>query len=196
MSSVQHSAAAPELPRPSSVAPVAVARAALRFATRFAIGFAATIVIAVTGAHLFLGYDGFTVLSGSMTPTFRTGDVIVAEKIAPLDVRIGDIVSFRSPDDPKRLLTHRVIAMRATQGEVAFVTRGDANTGVERWTIPNDGVLGHVKYKIPKIGYVANRAGSRIGRILFLVVPALLLGILELRRIWGKPGKDDADVAA
>jgi signal peptidase I len=195
VSSVQHSAAAPELRRPSSVTLTGVARATLQFAIRFAIGFAAIIVIAVTGAHVFLGYRGFTVLSGSMTPTFRAGDVIVAEKIAPLDARIGDIVSFRSPDDPKRLLTHRVIAMRAMQGEVAFVTRGDANTGVERWTIPDDGVLGHVKYKIPKIGYFANRAASRIGRILFLVVPALLLGILELRRIWRKP-KDDADVAA
>ena len=196
MSAVQHSAAAPELRRPSSVTLAGAGRAALRFAVRFAIGFAAVIVISVTGTHFFLGYRGFTVLSGSMTPTFRTGDVIVAEKIAPLDARVGDIVSFRSPDDPKRLLTHRVIAMRSAQGEVAFVTRGDANTGVERWRIADDGVLGHVKYKIPKIGYVANRAASRIGRILFLVVPALLLGILELRRIWGKPGKDDADVAA
>lgn len=196
MSSVQHSATAPELRSPSSVTPAGAARAALGFAIRFAIGFGAVIVIGVTGTHIFLGYSGFTVLSGSMTPTFRTGDVIVAEKIAPLNARIGDIVSFRSPDDPKRLITHRVIAMRAKQGEVSFVTRGDANTGVERWTIPDDGVLGHVKYKIPKIGYIANRAGSRVGRILFLVVPALLLGILELRRIWRRPEKDDADVAA
>jgi signal peptidase len=173
-----------------------VARGVFNVASLVAIGVSLVIVLAITGSHVFLGYRGFTVLSGSMTPTFRTGDVIVAEKIAPLDVRIGDIVSFRSPDDPKKLLTHRVISMRAADGKVAFVTRGDANTGVERWTIADSGVLGHVKYKIPKIGYIANRAGSRFGRLLLLVVPALLLGVLELRRIWRKPEEDEADVAA
>jgi signal peptidase len=192
VSSVQHTTA----PVTPSMRPTGVARGVFNVASLVAIGFSLVIVLAITGSHVFLGYRGFTVLSGSMTPTFRTGDVIVAEKIAPLDVRIGDIVSFRSPDDPKKLLTHRVISMRAADGKVAFVTRGDANTGVERWTIADSGVLGHVKYKIPKIGYIANRAGSRFGRLLLLVVPALLLGVLELRRIWRKPEEDEADVAA
>src|SRR5262249_5139981 len=132
----------------------------------------------------FFGYSSLAVLSGSMTPTLRVGDVVVEHHVHPLSIRIGDIVTFRVPEHQERLYTHRVVEMSAEGDGVSFVTRGDANTGVERWTIPAAGTLVRVEYRIPYLGYVTNRAGSRLGRIAFLVVPALLLAVAELRRIW------------
>ena len=155
----------------------------LRLAAYAACAFCLGIAAAVTVPSL-VGYQSFTVLSGSMEPTISTGDVVVVAKIVPLEAQAGDVVTFPSPEDPSRVLTHRVRSVEAVGGTVRFVTRGDANTGVERWTVPADGVIGRVSYRIPKLGYVANRVGSRFGRFAFLVLPALLLAGMELRRIW------------
>jgi signal peptidase I len=175
--------------RVSLAPPVAlfrVVRTAWRLSLFFAVGFALTIAAAAAVPALF-GMHSFTILSGSMTPTIRVGDVVVDRSMAPLDARVGDIVTFNSPGNSARLITHRVIRMRALGDNVSFVTRGDANTGVERWSVPVDGRIGRVVYHLPKIGYAANFVGSKLGRLLFLVLPATLLGIAELRRFLRGP---------
>jgi signal peptidase len=159
------------------------ARRLLGLAGTVAMGFCLAIVVAL-GVPRLLGYQIFTGLSGSMTPTLEVGDVVVGSRLAPLDARIGDVVTFRSPENQKRLITHRVVSVRAFDGRVAFVTKGDVNTGTERWSVPADGTIARVEYRIPKLGYVANRLGGRFGRFSLIVIPALLLGIYELIRIW------------
>jgi signal peptidase len=140
-----------------------------------------------------VGFQGFAVLSGSMEPTIGTGDVVVVRKIAPLDAHVGDVVTFRSPENPQKIITHRVRTIQAAGDTVGFVTRGDANTGTERWSVPENGTIGKVEYRIPKLGYITNRVGSRVGRFAFLILPALLLAALELRRIWRPEPKGPGD---
>ena len=156
------------------------------------VGFALATAAAATVPTLF-GFQSFAVLSGSMEPAIGTGDIVVVRKIAPLDAKIGDVVTFRSPDDPGRLVTHRATSIQASGDTVTFVTRGDANTGVERWSIAASGTIGKVEYRIPKLGYVTNRVGSRFGRVAFLVLPALVLAVSELRRIWRAEPKGSGD---
>ena len=169
-------------------------RRLVRFFAIAGLGFGIGIAGVMTVPMAF-GYRGFVVLSGSMEPAIGTGDAVLVDSIAPIDARVGDIVSFRSPDDPTRMITHRVVSLRATGGVVQFVTKGDANTGVERWSVPADGAIGRVQYRVPKLGYITNRLGSRYGRFAFLVVPALLLGVMEIRRIWSPAEKGPGDEA-
>ncbi len=167
-------------------------RRLLRVAAFAAFGFAMGIA-AVATLPALVGFQGFAVLSGSMEPTIGTGDVVVVRKIAPLDAHVGDVVTFRSPDNPAKIITHRVRSMQATGDTVGFVTKGDANTGRERWSVSTEGTIGKVEYRIPKLGYVTNRIGSRVGRFAFLILPALLLAALELRRIWRPEQKGSGD---
>jgi signal peptidase len=131
-----------------------------------------------------VGRHSFTVLSGSMEPTLHVGDVVIDRKAHPLDVRPGDIVTFRDPDGTTRLLTHRVVQMRVAGSTAYVVTKGDANHGVERWSIPVDGTVGLVEFRLPKLGHVMSRLGGRDGRLLLIAVPALLLALFELKRLW------------
>jgi signal peptidase len=170
-------------PRPTPVGFLRLVLAtALRMAFWLAFGFAVAISGSITIPAAF-GYTSLDELSGSMTPSIRVGDELIEKRIAPLDAQIGDIVTFRSPDNG-RILTHRVTSMQVMGKRVVFTTRGDANTGFERWSIAQNGKLGKVYTRIPLVGYVTNRAGSRLGRIALLVLPVLLLSLLELRRIW------------
>ena len=131
-----------------------------------------------------LGFNSFSVLSGSMEPTLMVGDIVVNRRIHPADVRPGDIITFRDPDKPARLLTHRVVQYRVEDSRAFIVTKGDANHGVERWRIPLSGGLGRVEFRIPKIGYLVTRMGGRYGKLALIAVPALLLGLFELKRLW------------
>jgi signal peptidase I len=158
-------------------------RSASRATALALLGFAAAISAAVTIPTIF-GLQSFTVLSGSMEPAIGTGDVIVVRKIEPLEAKIGDVVTFRSPDEPTKMITHRVVKVDVSSGLVRFVTRGDANTGSERWSVRSEGVVGRVEYRVPKLGYATRPLSGRLGRLGLLVIPAVLLGILELRRIW------------
>lgn len=161
--------------------------APLRFTAALAAWAAAALaggLVLAAGAPAALGQRPMTVMSGSMQPAIHTGDVVVAEPIHPLEARIGDVVTFRAPDGSGRLITHRVRAMRARDGRVEFTTRGDANNAGERWSVAVAGEIGRVSLRVPKLGYAVAWIGTRDGRLLALIVPALLLGGLELRRIW------------
>ena len=94
----------------------------------------AGLFLSVSVPYLF-GERSLTVLSGSMEPQLHVGDVVVVDQVPPLDVRVGDIVTFRDPEDASRLITHRVREIDVNGSDVAFVTKGDANTSVEHWKI-------------------------------------------------------------
>ena len=131
-----------------------------------------------------MGFRTLTVVSGSMEPTIHVGDVVLVRQIAPLDARVGDIITFKDPEDPAKLITHRVRDIQATGSTVQVVTKGDANTSVERWTAPVDATIGRVEYRLPRLGIGLFWARGRFGQLLLIVVPAIGLGVLELVRIW------------
>jgi signal peptidase len=129
----------------------------------------------------------YTVMSGSMEPAIDTGDVVITRFIRPAEARLGDVVTFDDPHHPGRLITHRVRAMRYRGDQIRFVTRGDANSAVERWSVPEGGQIARVAYRIPNVGRVESAAESAGLRLALVVVPALLLGAWLIRLIWRAP---------
>lgn len=156
-----------------------VRRAVVWTATAAALG----LILSVTAPAL-VGYRSLVVLSGSMSPAIGTGDVVVERPVSPLDLRVGDVVTFQDPDRAGRAVTHRIRDVRVRGAAVDVTTRGDANGTVERWSVASSGRVGRVVYHVWKIGYVLVWLRTPLGRLLFLVLPALGLVALELRRIW------------
>jgi signal peptidase len=144
-------------------------------------GIAAALALAFV-ASTVLGFQHFTVMSGSMEPTISPGDVVVDKRIRPVTARIGDIVTFRDPKSTERLITHRITAMRVADGTVFFTTKGDANNDVQKWTAPASGSVGRVELAVPKAGYLLFWIGRPWGRITLIVLPLLLLGAYEVRQ--------------
>jgi signal peptidase len=158
------------------------------FLTWLCLGFAFTLLLAAA-LPLAVGDRSFSVRSGSMTPTIETGDVVVTEPIAPLDVAVGDIVTFSDPEGTGRLYSHRVQSIFPVHGEVRFVTRGDANTSTEHWAVPLDGQVGRVAYRVPKLGFAVAWLSTPPARLALVVLPALMLGWMLMKRIW-RPGPE------
>lgn len=146
-------------------------------------GAAVGILIAVVGPFV-LGMRSLSVMSGSMEPAIQTGDVIVDEWIRPRDARVGDAITFNDPGRGNIVLTHRVVSIAKRGDRVDFVTRGDANTGVETWSAPAAGRIGRVAYRVPHAGFLMVFTRTPGGKLLFLVLPALGWGVYEIFRIW------------
>jgi signal peptidase len=164
-------------------APPRVAQVVARFAASAVAGIAVTALLAVA-VSFALGYRTFAVLSGSMEPAIHGGDAVVDEPIPPRAVRVGDVVTFKDPGRGGKLVTHRVRSVRPRGPTVAMVTKGDANNAVERWTVPADGSIGRVRYRLTGAGRAIALVRGPYGRLLLIALPALLLGLYELNRIW------------
>jgi signal peptidase I len=172
---------------------------AVRLSWSFARSAAAGMIVALVLAAavpVVLGGRSFSVMSGSMEPSIATGDLIVAMPIDPGDARSGDVVTFADPERKGRLLTHRVASATRRGDSYSFVTKGDANRTVERWSVADDGRIGRVAFRIPKLGYLTALARTPAARAALITLPALVLAGLALMAIWRPRRKEDPDVAA
>jgi len=150
----------------------------------WAIVVAGAILALLIAGPLLVGDHPHTDLSGSMEPAISPGDVVIDEGIAPWEAKVGDVVTFRDPQDESKQLTHRVVATKDTGSHIWFVTQGDANNTKERWRIAATGEIGRVVYTVPWVGHLAVFARSKLGRLLLVGIPLLLILIEELVRIW------------
>jgi signal peptidase len=150
------------------------------------VGAGAFLTLVVAGP-LALGDHPHTDLTGSMEPVISPGDVVMDEQIKPSEAQIGDIVTFRDPQNQSKLLTHRVVAMHRVGSKLAFATKGDANNTREHWQVPVDGQIARVIYWVPWIGQIAVFARTKLGWVILVGLPLLLLMGEELRRIWWPP---------
>ncbi|MBN2113923.1 MAG: signal peptidase I, partial [Acidimicrobiia bacterium] len=140
------------------------------------------------------------VMSGSMEPAIPTGSLLLVRRIPAAEMAVGEVVSFRHPDDPGRLLTHRVQSVSVEGDRVMVETRGDANTGAEKWAVSGSGTVGRAVWHLPLLGYLVVPIQGVAARILLLVAPALALAVLLLIDIWrpgvGRPGRRPAPLPA
>jgi signal peptidase len=146
------------------------------------------IVVAVIGGDL-LGFRTLAITSGSMTPTIDVGAAVLSRSVPPLDVRPGDIVTFRDPSLGQQLVTHRVVQMRRTGQTVDFVTKGDANHTTEHWSVPVSGRIGRLVAAVPKVGRLLALLTYPVARVVEILAAMTFLAFLLLRWIWFAPGR-------
>jgi signal peptidase I len=96
------------------------------------------------------------ITSGSMRPTMFPGDVAVAVKVSPEDIRPGDVIVYTRvvPYTSAEVLTHRVVEVRHEGDYYIFKTKGDANPEPDPWDISPRDVSGKVLWVVPKLGWV------------------------------------------
>lgn len=126
----------------------------------------------------------YVVLTGSMEPAINPGDSVIVDEVAPEEVRTGDVITFRDgADDPP--VTHRVVEVVETDGEVRYRTAGDNNDNVDAGLVHPDDLIGKVWFTIPFVGYVTQFANTPAGAAVLVGVPIALLVLSEL---WVRSG--------
>ena len=130
-----------------------------------------------------LGYDIFSVVSGSMEPAIPVGSVVFVEPAAPENVEAEDVIAFWRDGS---VVTHRVLENRFVVGE--FVTKGDANEQEDINPTPYNALIGRVKLHVPVMGALLTLLASTVGKLYLLCLAAcgvmfnILAGRIRARR--------------
>lgn len=96
-----------------------------------------------------LGWHVTTVVSDSMAPGIRTGDVVAAMPADADAVEPGRVLLVDDPDHDDRLRLHRVERIEQ-DGDLRL--RGDANPAADRTPVAPDAVLGIGVLRFPWVG--------------------------------------------
>ncbi|POG54348.1 signal peptidase I [Haloferax marisrubri] len=150
---------------------------------------AVALVVVLAAPQAFGAEASYTVLSGSMSPTFDAGDVVVVRDVPPADISEGDIITYREAgstitDERTDRVTHRVVAVDRSGDSPVFRTKGDANEDVDSDPVAADRVVGRVWFHVPYLGLASQFAQSRLGLVLFVILPGALLVVTELYSLY------------
>ena len=139
------------------------------------------VIIAVALAILlvglkFTGLQIYTVISGSMEPTYNVGSLIYVKKVDPSTLKIKDPITFELSD--KTIATHRIIEIvhdETNPNVYKFRTKGDANENPDQNLIEPNKVLGKAIFTIPYLGYLATYIQSFPGNVVAICTAIALL---------------------
>jgi len=132
-------------------------------------------------------YKLMIVQSGSMAPAIKTGSVAIVKPAD--DYKIGDVITFGPYSKIKAPTTHRVYDMKVVGGEPVYITKGDANNAPDSREIKKSDIVGKVLFDVPYMGYAVDFAQKPLGFALIIIVPAALIILDEVKKIYGEVKK-------
>lgn len=138
------------------------------------------LAILLVGVRL-AGFRVFTVLSGSMEPTYHVGSLIYVKDVDYRQLEAGDVITFML--DENTVATHRIIQVVPDEDEpevLRYATQGDANDAPDGTLVHYKNVIGTPVFTIPKLGYVANYIQNPPGTYIAISGAAILLLLMFL----------------
>ena len=138
------------------------------------------LAVLLVGVRL-AGFQVFTVLSGSMEPTYHVGSLIYVKDVDYRQLEAGDVITFML--DENTVATHRIIQVVPDEDEpevLRYATQGDANDAPDGTLVHYKNVIGTPVFTIPKLGYVANYIQNPPGTYIAISGAAILLLLMFL----------------
>lgn len=144
---------------------------ALNIITTILVVIIVIIAVMLVGVRL-IGFTPYTVLSGSMEPTYHVGSLIYVKDMEPEEIKVGDPITFILNED-LTVATHRVIEI--DNYNQLFYTKGDANNAADGTPVNFKNLIGKPTFTIPYLGYAAEFLSTQLGRITGIAVLGLLI---------------------
>lgn len=91
-----------------------------------------------------LGKNVVQIRSGSMEPTIPLGALVKYEEVEPDELKVGDIIVYEFDEDA--VVIHRIaeIIRDEDNGEISFITKGDATGVYDEEPVYPSRILGRV----------------------------------------------------
>lgn len=149
------------------------------------------LAVALVGVRL-AGIRTFTVLSGSMEPTYHVGSLIYVKKVDPTTIRPGQVITFML--DENTVATHRVVEVVPDEDDpstLRFRTKGDANEAEDGSLVHYKNVIGTPIFSIPYLGYIADYIQHPPGMYIAISAGAVLLLLVFIPDIFADDKDED-----
>ncbi len=123
------------------------------------------------------GFRHYTILSDSMFPTYKKGDLIFIKLASYEEVKVNDAITFYINDNSPITVTHRVTKILHEDGKTKFITKGDKNNSEDIAAVDGENVVGIVCGSFPKLGSIINTLINHIFIIVTILVVLIILNI-------------------
>lgn len=153
---------------------------------------AVAFALLVAGARV-IGLQVFTVLSGSMEPTYHVGSLIYVKTVDYTDLEAGDVITFMLSEDT--IATHRIVEVVPDEEDptiIRYRTKGDANDAEDGGLVHYKNVIGSPVFTIPYLGYVANYIQNPPGTYIAISAGAIFLMLMFIPDLFAEDGKEKA----
>ena len=155
---------------------------------------AAVAAAAVMLVPALLGYQRYVITSGSMTGTIDRGSLVYDKVVPSASLKVGDIITYTPPPSSGVFepVTHRIVWKgRDRFGHLAFHTKGDFNKVADPWKfVIERPTQARVAFHIPYIGFALGALSDRHIRMLIIGLPALLIALAVLAKLWQDAGEE------
>lgn len=145
------------------------------------------VLLAVVGLFVassvpqLVGADrAYVVESNSMSPAIEAGAVVFVAEVDAEAVGVDDVVTY---ERGASTVTHRVVDVLEDDGDRRFRTKGDANDAADPEPVAPSQLVGQVTFHVPLLGYGVAFAGTDLGLLALVVLPAAILVLLEIRAV-------------
>ena len=149
------------------------------------------LAILLVGARV-IGLQVFTVLSGSMGPTYHTGSLIYVKEVDASRLEAGQVITFLLDEDT--IATHRIVEVVPDADNpqvIRFRTKGDANDVEDGSLVHCKNVIGTPVFTILYMGYVANYIQNPPGMYIAIAAGAILVLLVFLPDLFAEEDKKD-----
>lgn len=155
---------------------------------------AAIVLVALLLAGTRLaGMHAYTVLSGSMEPTYHVGSLVFVKPVDPDQVKAGDPITYLIAE--KQVVTHRCVEVLPDEEDpsvLRFRTKGDANNVEDATLVHENNLIGKPVFSIPLLGFAANYIQHPPGTYVAIAIAALIV-LLAFLPSEGKKAVDSGE---
>ena len=123
------------------------------------------------------GFRMFTVISGSMEPKYKIGDVLISKKLDPSKIEVGDAITYLGEKGnlAGKVVTHEVIRIeKDSDDKYIFETQGVAND-VPDPIVYEHQIYGKVIYKSIIISFIYKIVMTKFGMFFLIFIPILYI---------------------
>lgn len=164
-------------------------RKIINVVTSVLVGLIVILAILLVGVRL-TGLQVFTVLSGSMEPSYKTGSLIYVKDVNPSELKVDDVITFKLTENTTA--THRIVEIvpdEENNQKLSFRTKGDANNAPDATLVSGEDVIGKPICTIPYLGYVATTIQTPPGSYVAIFISAVLFLLVFVGDIFTKDKK-------
>lgn len=123
------------------------------------------------------GSTPYTILTGSMRPTYPPGTLVVVKPADVAELRVGTPITYQIRSGEPDVVTHRIVAIQQSgRGITTYITRGDNNNSDDENPVQIGQIRGKVWYSVPYVGYVNNWLNGEQRKITVAVIVIGLFG--------------------
>ena len=128
-----------------------------------------------------MGIKPFIVLTGSMEPNIKTGDLVLVKEVDIEQLKEGDIIAFRHTEEDV-VLIHRIVGKETQEEKIILRTKGDNNQTEDKYNVDCEKIEGIYIMRFEQIGTIAMFIRSPEGLVISILAIISIFFLWQLRK--------------